>query len=102
MHKDTVGLLRVCHSSFAARRRTRKDLMGASFQGGAWRWWAIVGGIVALSPLPLTIPSGWALAVIGLLGAIGLVRPTQPPMTAGARSSRAARSGRQFRPGPTR
>jgi hypothetical protein len=46
----------------------------AYYEGGALRWWAIVVAIVALSPVPLALPSGIALATIWLMGVGLLVR----------------------------
>ena len=44
--------------------------------------WAIVLVLVTLSPLPLTVPSGIGLAVIGLLGTALLFRQSSQPMPA--------------------
>jgi hypothetical protein len=48
--------------------------MSMSFSVGAGlRVSAVVLAIVALSPAPLVLPSGVAVAVIGLMGAVAIV-----------------------------
>jgi type III secretory pathway component EscR len=59
--------------------------MRSPFYGVAFRWSAVVVAIVALSPVPLTIPSGLALATIGLIGAVVLMHPIQRTAMANAR-----------------
>lgn len=39
------------------------------FDGAALRWSAVLTVIILLSPVPLVLPSGIALAVIGFVGA---------------------------------
>ena len=39
------------------------------FDGAGLRWSAVLAAIVLLSPVPLVLPSGIALAVIGFVGA---------------------------------
>ena len=56
---------------------------GAAFQSSA-----VVLAIVALSPAPLALPSGIAVAVIGLMGAVALL--TSPVPAPGAALPRVA------------
>jgi len=48
---------------------------GASGAGAVFQSLAVVLAIVALSPAPLALPSGIAVAVIGLIGAAVLLAP---------------------------
>ena len=48
-------------------------MFDASFDGAALRWSSVVLVLFALSPAPLILPSGVALAVIGLMGAASLL-----------------------------
>ena len=60
--------------------------MGMSFSVGAsLRVSAVVLAIVALSPAPLVLPSGIAVAVIGLMGAVAVVTPTAAAWRPGRR-----------------
>jgi hypothetical protein len=44
------------------------------YEPAALPQWFVVFALVALSPVPLSVPSGIALAAIGLLGSAFLVR----------------------------
>jgi len=46
----------------------------SSSVGAGFHISAVVLAIVALSPAPLVLPSGIAVAVIGLMGAVAVVR----------------------------
>jgi len=59
-------------------------MFGASFDRAALRWWSVVLALFALSPAPLTLPSGVVLAVIGLMGAASLLYQSRRPGTASA------------------
>jgi hypothetical protein len=59
-------------------------MFDASFDGAALRWSSVVLAIFALSPAPLALPSGVALAIIGLMGAASLLYESRPPGTASA------------------
>jgi hypothetical protein len=50
----------------------------ASSAGAAFQSLAVVLAIVALSPAPLALPSGIAVAVIGLMGAVALLASPVP------------------------
>jgi hypothetical protein len=53
--------------------------------GAVFQSFAVVLGIVALSPAPLGLPSGIAVAVIGFMGAVSLlVSPGRPSRSAAA------------------
>jgi hypothetical protein len=54
----------------------------ASSAGAMLQSLAVVLAIVALSPAPLALPSGIAVAVIGLMGAVSLL--TSPVLAPGA------------------
>jgi hypothetical protein len=52
----------------------------SSSVGAGFHVSAVVLAIVALSPAPLALPSGIAVAVIGLMGAVAvLTSPAAPP-----------------------
>ena len=53
--------------------------IGALFQS-----FAVVIAIVALSPAPLGVPSGLAVAVIGIVGAVSLLMSPGPGRSAAA------------------
>jgi spore maturation protein SpmB len=50
----------------------------ASGAGTVFQSLAVVLAIVALSPAPLALPSGIAVAVIGLMGAVSLLTSPVP------------------------
>jgi hypothetical protein len=50
----------------------------ASSAGAVFQSLAVVLAIVALSPVPLALPSGIAVAVIGLMGAVSLLMSPDP------------------------
>ena len=50
----------------------------ASSAGAVFQSSAVVLAIVALSPVPLALPSGIAVAVIGLMGAVWLLTSPVP------------------------
>lgn len=52
--------------------------LDASSAGAVFLSSAVVLAIVALSPAPLTLPSGIAVAVIGLMGAVLLLTSPVP------------------------
>ena len=60
-------------------------MLTSSFDGAALRWSAVLLAIVVLSPVPMALPSGVALAVIGLVGAAVLVYRAQRPASVTAR-----------------
>jgi hypothetical protein len=60
----------------------------ASSAGAVFRSSAVVLAIVALSPAPLALPSGIAVAVIALMGAVSLL--TSPVPAPGAALPRVA------------
>jgi hypothetical protein len=49
----------------------------ASTVNGVVRLFAVMLGIVALSPMPLILPSGIAVAVIGLMGGALMVQQSR-------------------------
>jgi hypothetical protein len=53
-----------------------------SFDGAALRWSSVVLALFALSPAPLILPSGVALAVIGLMGTLSLLYQSRRPEAA--------------------
>jgi hypothetical protein len=53
-----------------------------SFDGATFRWSSVVLVLFALSPAPLTLPSGVALAVIGLMGTASLLYESRQPRMA--------------------
>jgi membrane associated rhomboid family serine protease len=57
-------------------------MVDASFDGAALQWSSVVLALCALSPAPLLLPSGVALAVIGLMGAASLLYQSRRPRTA--------------------
>jgi hypothetical protein len=57
-------------------------MFDASIDGAALRWSSVVLALFALSPAPLIVPSGVALAVIGLMGAASLLYHSRRPEAA--------------------
>jgi hypothetical protein len=57
-------------------------MFDASFDGAALQWSSVVLALFALSPAPLIVPSGVALAVIGLMGAASLLYQSRRPEAA--------------------
>jgi hypothetical protein len=60
-------------------------MLTSCFDSAALRWSAVLLAIVGLSPVPLGLPSGVALGVIGLVGAAVLVFRAQQPASVTAR-----------------
>ena len=58
--------------------------MLSASHGAVVRWSAVLVALVALSPVPLALPSGIALAVIGILGAAVVLRASQRSVAATA------------------
>ena len=71
MHQEGQTLLclpaRLAGADGCAKRKD--SVLITCFNGPRARWLVVLMAIVGLSPVPLALPSGLALAVIGLIGA---------------------------------